>query len=320
MKTILLLYSGDDWKKDRPFSSNANYRYIANNYEQWALYSKKKGVHIIRGSIKWYNERTGKFTKHWHFDGEWRKVKKAIKPDVVFDKTMTDYRIDTSPVLRGMMKKGIKVFNHPAFRDRFGNKLADLRYWSDFMPETLVVFNPATAKSIAKDHFGKQRFVVKEIFGTGGKNVHIGVLEDMPFQDVEFPLVMQKFMKSVGAPGLKGTVSDLRLEFMDHKLVLAYSRVAQNSFYTNTNKGAYVEKTPKSKVPKDVMKMVKEMQKNMRGFSNCHYALDFFFTKNGPRFIESATVPGFGIHADAWTKKERDAYYATFNKVLLSGV
>lgn len=320
MKTILLLYSGDDWKLDRPFTSNKNYRYIANNYEQWALYSKKRDIHVVRASLKWYNERTGKFSKHWHFDGEWRKIRKAIKPDVVFDKTMTDYRIDTSPVLRGMIKKGIKVFNHPAFRDRFGNKLSDLRYWSDFMPESIVVFNKETAQSIAKDHFGKKRFVAKEIFGTGGKNVYIGVLEDMPFDSVNFPLVLQGFMKSTGAPGLQGTVSDLRLEFMNHKLVLAYSRVAQNSFYTNTNKGAYVEKMQKKMIPKEVLTIVREMQKKMRGFKNCHYALDFFFTKNGPRFIESATVPGFGIHADAWTKKQRDQYFAEFNKALLSGL
>jgi glutathione synthase/RimK-type ligase-like ATP-grasp enzyme len=320
MKTILLIYSGDDWKKERPFTSNANYRYIANNYEQWSLYSKKEHIQTVRASIKWYNEKTGKFSKYWHYDGAWKKIKKAIKPDIVFDKTMTNYRIDTSPILRGMMKKGIKVFNNPAFRDRFGNKLSDLRYWSDYMPETLVVFNAKTARSVAQDHFGKQRFVAKEIFGTGGKNVYIGVLEDMPFEDVEFPLVLQKFMTSVGAPGLKGTISDLRLEFMDHKLVLAYSRVAQDSLYTNTNKGAYVEKTRKKDIPKEVMQMVKEMQKKMRGFSNCHYALDFFFTKDGPKFIESATCPGFGIHAGAWTKKEREKYFAAFNKALLSGL
>ncbi|MBI4117864.1 MAG: hypothetical protein HY453_02180 [Parcubacteria group bacterium] len=217
-------------------------------------------------------------------------------PYVVFGKIKTKDAIQALPFLYCMMEKNIRVYNVPDFESQFFDKMQFFSRWNRFMPETYLAESDNEVREYAKFFFHeKERLVVKELHGSGGKNVHIGTLEEFSL-DLSYPVFVQRFLRSSGFPTFAGTVSDLRMQFIDHKLVDCFSRVAsQGSLFTNTWKGAAVMPVEKKDIPEDVLAIVKEIQHEMKDIKRCFYCLDFFFEDGKPYLLEGGAKPGLSI-------------------------
>lgn len=290
-KTIVVIYSGDDWKEKQPSMSDDS----RHAFEYWHTHGLGHGVAVYRACIKWYNEEKHHFTKTWCFrDGAWKKVKGPIVPDMVYDKVASkhDYALHE---LKLRMAKHTKMFNHPDFRILCGNKLSQYLLFSPFMPISFMVHTREELKK-ALSKIKVERAVLKPVYGSGGVGITIDTKEKIMKKKLIFPLLLQEFIDgSNGIPGnKKKALMDLRIVFVNHKPIYALSRTAKkNSFFTNFNQGAQTEIVPLRNIPSSVNAITKKIQHTLRVFPECQYCLDFIFTKKGkPVLMEMNTMPG----------------------------
>jgi len=252
MKKIVVIYYRDDWFKEIPFVSQSTKK----SFEDWHERGLKKKIELYRASIKWYDPQKRLFTKAWAYrSGQWVKVEKPIKADMIYDKTggkrdleLFDWKMEIT--------KHTKVFNHPLFRTFLDNKLAQYLAFGEFMPVSYMAANKKELLDRLKE-LKSSKAVVKPLHGSGGFGIVIADKKDIPKKRFEFPVLVQEFVISqMGVPGFskKREVSDLRLIFMNHKLVFALSRIAKkDSLFTNFHQGATALIVPNSKIPAPVM-------------------------------------------------------------------
>src|SRR3972149_8043443 len=125
MKSLLNLYTGDDWKLKQPVMTNG----LDRAYGAGGRVAKKRKVLLTRASIQWYHR--GRFSRYWQFDWDtnhWQKVRKSIKPSGIYDKART-YDPKTGEQLASLLggKHGIadhiRMVNLPQFSELVDNKL-----------------------------------------------------------------------------------------------------------------------------------------------------------------------------------------------------
>lgn len=291
-KTVVVTYYSDDWHKAEPFSSTDTRA----SFEYWHTNGLAHGVDMYRASILWYDEKKRHFTKGWLFrDGVWKKVKKPIVPDLILDKVTSkrDYQLHG---LKLRIAEHTKTFNHPNFRALFDNKLSQYMFFSEHMPPSFMVHNKQALKS-SIDKIKTGRAVLKPLYGSGGFGILIDTKEKLVKKRISYPVLLQEFVDgSDGIPGNKNkALADLRIVFVNHKPTYALSRIAKkDSLFTNFHQGAHAEIIPINKIPATVRVMIKKIQHTLSAFPECHYSLDFLFTKKGkPLLMEMNTTPGF---------------------------
>ena len=295
-KNVVVVYWGDDWKNKEPLRKATPTR---KSFEDWHERGLKKGIEMYRASLQWYDIKTNLFKKAWAYRNEkWIKVRKPIKPDLIFDKIISkrdyelfDYKVDIS--------QKTKIFNHPLFRTIYDNKLSQYLILQQYMPKSYLALN--------KDEFAQavekiktKKVVVKPLYGSGGFGIKIDTKNKVLRARKKYPVFVQEFIKSQkGIPGFskKNEVADLRLVYLNHKLVYALSRIAKKgSLFTNFHQGATAVLVPKNKVPKKAVKMANEIVNILKTFKEAHYSLDFIFTNTGkPILLEMNTTPGFDL-------------------------
>ena len=295
-KNIVVVYFGDDWKKEIPLQNAIPTR---ESFEDWHERGLKHGIKMYRASIKWYDEEKGAFKKVWAFrNKKWIKINKSVKPDVIFDKIMGKRNYQLFDFKMRLSKK-VKFFNHPLFRSSVDNKLIQYLILKEFMPKSFLATSKKDLENIIqKIHSSK--VVIKPLYGSGGFGIIIDEKEQVKKAKIDYPVLVQEFIKSEkGIPGFskKSEVADLRMIFMNHKLVYALSRIAKNgSLFTNFHQGAKAVLVPKKSIPESVKKMSKEIVEKLKVFPEANYSLDFIFTNSGkPLLVEMNTTPGFDL-------------------------
>lgn len=307
MKKVVIMYAGDDWKKEIPISNEGTRMAI----QDWMIRAEKAGIGLYRASIKWYDIEKNVFTKAWTFsNGSWKKVEAEIFADVIYDKVLSRYDFSLLDFKSKIAGK-TKLFNDPLFRTTFNSKLSQYIMFGEFMPVTQIVNNDDEfKKEIEKIPAGK--IVVKPLYGNGGFGIFIGDKEDAKKQNYSFPILIQQFILSQkGIPGISTDeeVSDLRMVFQEGKIAYALSRIAApGSLFTNLHQGATGKMIDVKDIPEIVNEMAEQINKKISIFPNAQYSLDFIFDNDGrPFFIEMNTCPGIDlvtILADEKTKQE----------------
>ncbi|MBI4117865.1 MAG: hypothetical protein HY453_02185 [Parcubacteria group bacterium] len=304
-KRVLLVLYGEA-ESQKLFDPKGNYAHILGNYQRWSKYLREIGIYLCHSSVKYFSHQTGEFSKHFFYEDEHTVIDEPIKPDLVFDKIEMKHRDSVWPYFHAIMGHGIHIYNPPAIRDLYFHKLETWRHWSRFMPKTHIAASKDQAFALLKAFFPEKTVVAKELFGSGGENVYIGEKKEIDFEALTYPIFLQKFMPSSGFTKFQNSVSDLRIQFIDHKFIDCYSRVApQGSLYTNTRRGAKIMPVLRKEIPDSVWSMVKHMQKDMDHFRRCHYALDFFFSGERPYLLEGGGAPGLSISRNDDEKKVR---------------
>ncbi|NTW26738.1 MAG: ATP-grasp domain-containing protein [Candidatus Moranbacteria bacterium] len=307
MKNIVIMYAGDDWKKEIPITNDGTRIAI----QDWMIRAGKIRVNLYRASMKWYDLEKNVFTKAWFFkDGIWQRCENEIEPDMIYDKVLSKYDYSLLDFKLKIAQKTL-LFNSPLFRATFNNKLSQYVMFGEFMPFSQIANNKKEFEnSIAKS--GSEKIVVKPLYGSGGFGIFIGGKKEALMEDYNFPVLVQEFILSEkGIPGVSknNEVADLRLVFQGGKLAYALSRIAADgSLFTNLHQGATGKMIAGEDIPESITEMAKKINSKISVFQNAQYSLDFIFDNSGrPYFIEMNTTPGIDLVtllADEKTKQE----------------
>lgn len=288
MKSILILYSGDDWHLDQPEHKERFKR----SYAFWGDLCISRDVRLLRAEINWFSE--GIFNKYWSYNGllkAWEKVEDPINPDVIYDKARIYDKVDgkLDPILynqKVLISSRYKFINPPEASLFLDNKLNQIVIFNDHIPTSKFI--PANT---VFDNNGK--VVIKLPYGSGGD--HVRIVSDSTISIKEDSIV-QEFIDAK----VNDVLRDYRIVFIGNDIVYAVSRIAANdSNFTNTNKGAESEIIDINSIPQ-IIKKAKEISKPLSVFPNLIYSLDFIIeTRTGkPYLMEFNSTPGVGVFVD----------------------
>lgn len=317
-KKVVVIYHGDDWKKDIPFFSAPT----RESFQDWHIRGLKYDIEMYRASLRWYNRRSNVFKKSWAFrEGKWKKIDKAVRPDLIFDKITSkrDYSLFDKKM---HIQSKVKIFNNPLFRTIFDNKLTQYLVLGEFMAKSYLANNEEELKDLIKK-IKSSKVVLKPFYGSGGFGIIIEEKEKVLKEKIKigYPVLVQEFVKSTkGIPGFSKDreVSDLRMIFMNHKLVYALSRIAKiGSLFTNFHQGATAVLVSEKDIPMKAKKLAEKIVEKLSIFPEANYSLDFIFSDSGkPVLVEMNTTPGFDLLNVVGDEKIKEKNFQEFIKVI----
>ena len=260
MKAMVIIYDSDDWENESPLSGVPETRA---SFEDFYLYAAAKGWRVYRASTKWFDRKNFFFNKGWTYsESGWEKVTSPIIPDAVFDKVAgkRDYSLFG---LKMKMGGKIPVINSPLFRTAFDNKLSQYLAFREFMPVSFLAENQHQFTT-ALDSVSSDKVVVKEIYGSGGKEVSIETKTTLrDGLSLSFPVLVQEFIETGGIPEFSepGEIADLRLVYVGNHLVYALTRIAASgSLFTNFHRGATAKIVPSERIPSDCLALAERIR------------------------------------------------------------
>lgn len=288
MKSILILYTGDDWHLDQPEHKERFKR----SYSYWGDLCASRDIKLVRSEINWFNGEN--FAKYWEYNPNtkaWEKISNNFNPDVVYDKARI-YDKTNGHLESGLYNKKIlvaskyKFINPPEASLFLDNKINQLVLFNKYLPNSKFVPANTSVNNNSK-------LVIKLPYGSGGNQVQIS--EDRNIKISENSII-QDFIDAK----VNDELRDYRLVFIGSELVYAASRIAEkDSSFTNTNKGAHSEIVDMNTIPFLVEK-AKEISQPLSVFPKLIYSLDFIVEtqSNKPYLMEFNSTPGVGVFVD----------------------
>jgi glutathione synthase/RimK-type ligase-like ATP-grasp enzyme len=125
---------------------------------------------------------------------------------------------------------------------------------------------------------------------------------------------LQEFIdSSLGVPGISSGLHDLRLVFVNNKLIYSYIRKPQKgSFLANLSQGGSLVIIPSKKLPQSLFPIVKYVQQTFATFNPKIYSIDFMFDKKKrPWIVELNSMPGL-----FFTPAEKKFMFAMYKELL----
>lgn len=309
-KRLFIAYDTDDWDAAVPFASSDGTR---RTFEDFYTHAGTRDVETFRANIGWFDVKTHRFRKAWTFrNGIWGKVENPPKPDAVWDRIARRKHSGPS-LLETAAEDGLPVFNVPVFRNILDNKLCQYLAFRRFMPESFLAQNKGEVR-IFSERLPGDMVAIKQIYGSGGKQVEIRTKDDAERTPLEFPVLVQQLIKASGIPGFPDleTVSDLRIVYVGDTPIYAVSRQApQGSLMTNIRQGGSGIRIPLERIPEQCRRIADRIASEIsEPFNKPNYSLDFMFTTEGdPILIEINTSPGFNILVMHGSLREKASYY-----------
>lgn len=315
-KKLVVIYNDDDWNVEIPFESVPT----RESFEDWHERGLANGVEMYRANIDWYDQEACAFKKSWAYrDKKWVKITDDIKPDLIFDKLAGKYDYSLFD-FKMRLSQNVKIFNHPLFRTMMDNKLAQSLFLGEFMPNSFLATNQKELESTLKK-ISSSKAVIKPLYGSGGFGILIEEKDNISFDKISFPVLVQEFIKSEnGIPGFSKNkeVADLRMIFINHKLVYSLSRIAKNgSLFTNFHQGATAVLVPEENIPDSAKNMAEKIIHKLSIFPEANYSLDFIFTNTGePILVEMNTTPGFDLLHIVGDEELKEKHFQEFIKII----
>jgi len=209
---MVVLYNENDWDATIPLNDAPETRF---SFEDFYTFAERYNIFVCRASIDWYNRNTKTFSKAWSFShNKWVRIEESFSPDAVFDKVSGKYDYALFN-LKQEMSETFPVINPPLFRTSFDNKLSQYLAFSQFMPKSFLVESNQQLREVI-EKIPTSFLVLKEIYGSGGKQVLIGEKYSIDSSTLSFPLLAQEFIKTSGIPGISnpGDIAALRLVYI----------------------------------------------------------------------------------------------------------
>lgn len=291
--TILSTYTGDDWSHARAQTGH----YTEVEYRAWRDVARPLKVDLLRASVQWF--KNGRFSKYWRQTADgWEKVRRPIKPTLVYDRTRTFKKKSGAPLyfvkpLRQEIARHIPLYNTPEFSEIMDNKLYQALIFPSHMPRTQLL----SADSVFKNPRGKW-VVLKQLEGSAGQQVIITRKKSVA---VDVPMIEQEFVPVTSG----GVTKDLRIMFIGRTPQYAFHRIApKGSLYTNVYMGAKVEMVSLSEI-KSVLRYAQEIMQPLNVFPKKVFTLDFLIHQKTrkPYLIETNTMPGTDTFSQALLHK-----------------
>lgn len=289
MKKVLILLGKNDWNKEKPFS-NKQYQ---DSYEFFYSLCRKNGIEMFRASYEWYDYEKNIFKYSWVFDDNdgWKRTD-AIKPDLIYDKTKSSAE---AYYKKELISKNYRFVNDLRFTRIIDDKLVTSLIFHKWSKKSWIVNNQRKLENILPK-IRSQRFVVKPISESGGKNVQI-INKDEALEKITFgdDYLVQEFIdSSSGVPGVSKDMHDLRLVFVNNKLSYSYIREPEEGNYlANLSQGGSLSVVPKEKIPRSLNSIIRCANKVFETFNPRIFSIDFMFDENKrPWIVELNSMPG----------------------------
>ena len=285
----MILFGKSRWEKSRPFD-NKDYQY---SYEFFYDLCQKNGVQMYRASYEWYDYRKHLFKHAWIFTGtggKWKRVSN-IKPDLIYDKTKGRMEVYCK---KELIAKRYAFINDLTFTRIIDDKFLTGLLFSKWSKKNYIVRNHQEL-SMALKRLSTSFAVLKPICESGGKGVQIFSKKEAPKISFQGEHILQEFIdSSSGIPGIKSGVHDLRLVFVNDKIIYAYIREPKSgSYLANLAQGGTLTIVPNKSIPSSVLPIVKHAQDIFISFSPKIYTIDLMFDKDGaPWVVELNSMPG----------------------------
>lgn len=308
MKKVLILFGRSAWQKSRPFE-NPQYQY---SYEYFYNLCQKSGIQMYRASYQWYDHEKHIFKYAWIFtgkNGKWKKTKN-IKPDLIYDKTKARLEV--------YYQKELIRKHYPFINDLNFTQLVDDKFL------TSLIFAPWSKKSWLVDctedikkilpKIKTAKVVIKPLMESGGKDIIICNKKEAAKLTIHNTRIVQEFIdSSAGIPGFCSGYHDLRLVFINDRIIYAYVRQPQaGSLLANLAQGGTLDIVPKNKLPKSLNSIIEHANNVFATFNPRIYSLDFMFDKHGrPWVVELNSMPGL-----YFTPKEKLSMMEMYRELL----
>ncbi len=249
---------------------------------------------MYRASYEWYDYQKNIFRYAWVFEGEgakWKRVKN-LKPDLVYDKTKARFEV--------YYKKELIEENYPFINDLQFTQLIDDKFITSLFFEKwskkcwLARNNSQLAQILTR--IKTDKVVIKPICESGGKGIHISkknkALKEVTLNRTH---IIQEFINSSkGVPGVSRGIHDLRLVFVNNKLIYSYIREPKKGgFLANLAQGGSLTIVPKSKLPRSLNPIVSYANEIFQSFEPRVFCIDLMFDeKKRPWIVELNSMPG----------------------------
>lgn len=290
MKKVLILYGKSNWKNSKPFE-NKRYQY---SYEYFYKLCLKSGIQMYRASYQWYNYKKNIFEHAWVFGGKVKKWKKInnIKPDIVYDKTKARMEVYYK---KELIRKAYPFINDLQFTQIIDDKFFTSLLFARWSKKSYLVDSVSDLKRLLPK-IKTPLFVLKPLMESGGKDVHIlSKKSSLGNLSINQRFIVQEFIdSSKGVPGISKGMHDLRLVFVNHKLIYSYIREPKNgSYLANIAQGGSLTIVPKNKLPTSIRPIISHANKIFETFTPRIYSIDFMFDQHKrPWVVELNSMPG----------------------------
>ncbi len=290
MKKVLILFGKSNWQKSRPFE-NKDYQY---SYEYFYSLCKKNGIQMYRASYEWYDYKKNIFKYTWIYEDKNAQWKRAfnIKPDLIFDKTKARLEIYSKKELIG---KNYRFINNLEFTQFIDNKFLISLLFEQWSKKSWLA-NTKDELCAILPNIKTSRVVLKPLMESGGKDVFILKKKDATkkISSNQIWLVQEFIDSSRGVPGFSKGLHDLRLVFVNEKIIYAYTREpAKGRLLANLAQGGSLSIVPFKKIPKSVLPIVSRANQIFETFVPRVYSIDFMFDeKKRPWVVELNSMPG----------------------------
>lgn len=290
MKRVLILFGKSNWKKAKPFS-NKDYQY---SYEYFYDLCKKNGIQMYRASYEWYDYKKNIFKHAWIFEGkggQWKKVH-DVRPDLIYDKTKARMEVYFK---KELIEEHYPFINDLNFTRLIDDKLTTSLLFAKWSKKSWLIKNNQELKDTL-NNINSDKAVIKPLSESGGNGIHIvEKRQTNKTPKIVAPHLVQDFIDSShGIPGISHKMHDLRLVFVNNKLIYSYIREPQEgSYLANLAQGGNLAIIAKEKLPKSLSSIIKHANEIFETFSPRIYSIDFMFDKKGkPWVVELNSMPG----------------------------
>lgn len=286
----MILFGKSDWKKAKPFS-NKEYQY---SYEYFYTLCKKNNIQMYRASYEWYDYKKHIFKHAWIYEGgeaNWKKVHNIV-PDLIYDKTKA--RLETY-LKKELMSERYSFINDLSFTRIVDDKFITSLIFPKWSKKSWVI-NSKKELELILPKLHSSKIVIKPISESGGKDVQILKKSDaLKVASIDKEYLVQEFIdSSKGVPGVSKKMHDLRLVFVNDKIIYAYIREPKKgSFLANLAQGGSLIIVSKNKLPRSLNPIIKQANEIFATFNPRIYSIDFMFDeKSRPWIVELNSMPG----------------------------
>lgn len=290
MKKVLILFGKSNWRKSRPFE-NKDYQY---SYEYFYSLCKKNGIRMYRASYEWYDYDKNIFKHAWIYEdknAQWSRVSN-VRPDLIFDKTKARLEIYYK---KELISKKYSFINNLEFTQIIDNKFLNALLFEKWSKRSWLANSKEELKTILPK-IKTSRVVLKPLAESGGKDVLILNKKDAlsRFRNGKVWLVQEFIDSSRGIPGFSHGPHDLRLVFVNDKLIYALMREpAKGKLLANLAQGGSLAIVPLEKIPGSVRPIIRQAGQILETFNPRIFSVDLMFDeKKKPWVVELNSMPG----------------------------
>lgn len=226
----------------------------------------------------------GLFRKAWAIDSvsEVRDFQQIgeLQADLVYDKG-------------GFTRRDVLVVTDPKLNPVLADKTLMYRRFGRLQPQTEICVNK-TELSAAMEQMPGEMVVVKNPWGSGGRQVYVGKKGDVRIPaDERYPLLVQEFIDmSDGVPGMIEGPHDVRVLVAGGTMIGGTLRWPQaGNLRANVAQGGGQRLLDQAEIPDELRAIVREIDAELEDLPR-YYSIDFARGKTGWKMIELNNKPG----------------------------